>query len=226
MKRKHSRKYIFKYLSTIFSWALFTYLLLIAAFLVYYFITVKIINKDEVSPPISIYTIISGSMVPTIDVYDVVINVKIDSPKDIKEGDIITFISQSSVSKNLTVTHRIKDIQIVNGEYQYTTQGDNNVMEDSAPATFNNVIGKAILRIPQLGRVQTFIASRFGWLVVVILPALYVILKDVVKLVRIGRIQKESNAEKNKIIAKDEKVYDDYPNDDIIDDNERNYDDE
>ena len=226
MKRRHSKKYILKYLSTIFSWALFVYLLLIAVFLVYYFVNIKIINKDEVSQPISIYTIVSGSMIPTIDVYDVVVNVKIDSPKDIKEGDIITFISQSSISKDLTVTHRVKDIQIVNGEYQFTTQGDNNITQDSAPATFDKIIGRAILRIPQLGRVQTFIASKFGWLVVVILPAMYVILKDMVKLVRIKKLQKESEREKNNLIDKDEKAYDDSPNDDIINENERNYDDE
>ena len=217
MKRKYSKNYIFKYLSTICSWTLFIYLVLIASFLLFYFINIKIINKDKISQPISIYTIVSGSMIPTIDVYDVIINVKIDSPEDIKEGDIITFISQSSISENLTVTHRVKDIQVVNGEYQFTTKGDNNIIQDSAPATFDKVIGRAVLRIPQLGRVQTFIASKFGWLVIVILPALYIIFKDIVKLIRISKLQKESNEAKNKAIKNGKKKY----NDDIIDDDER-----
>ena len=221
MKTKYNRKYIFKYLSTICSWTLFIYLVLIAAFLLFYFINIKIINRDKVSQPLSIYTIISGSMIPTIDIYDVVINIKVDNPKDIKEGDIITFISQSSISKNLTVTHRVKDIQVVNGEYQYTTKGDNNPIQDSAPATYDNVIGKAVLRIPQLGRVQAFIASRFGWLVIVILPAVYIIFKDVVKLIRISKLQNVSKKEKEKIIDNDKKDYEDDGNDDIIDDDER-----
>ena len=222
MKKKYSKHYIFKYLSTICSWTLFIYLVLIASFLLFYFINIKIINKDKISQPISIYTIVSGSMIPTIDVYDVIINVKIDSPEDIKEGDIITFISQSSISENLTVTHRVKDIQVVNGEYQFTTKGDNNIIQDSAPATFDKVIGRAVLRIPQLGRVQTFIASKFGWLVIVILPALYIIFKDIVKLIRISKLQKESNEAKNKAIKNGKKKY----NDDIIDDDERKDDDD
>ncbi len=226
MKKKYNRKYIFKYLSTICSWTLFIYLFLIAVFLIFYFVNIKIINKDKISQPISIYTIISGSMIPTIDVYDVVINIKIDKPQDIKEGDIITFISESSISKDLTVTHRVKDIQVVNGEYQYTTKGDNNIVQDSAPATFEKVIGKAVLRLPQLGRIQAFIASKFGWLVIVILPALYIILKDVIKLIRIGKLQKASKLEKEKIIYDDKKDYDEEENDDIIENNERNNDDD
>ena len=205
-KKKYSKNYIFKYLSTICSWTLFIYLLLIAAFLLFYFVNIKILNRNKISQPISIYTIVSGSMIPTIDVYDVVVNVEVESPEDIKIGDIITFISQSSISRDLTVTHRVKDIQVVNGEYQYTTKGDNNITQDSAPATFDHIVGKAIFRIPQLGRVQTFIASKFGWLVIVIIPALYVILKDVVKLIKISSLQEESNNEKKKIMEKDKKV--------------------
>ena len=123
-KKKYSKNYIFKYLSTICSWTLFIYLLLIAAFLLFYFVNIKILNRNKISQPISIYTIVSGSMIPTIDVYDVVVNVEVESPEDIKIGDIITFISQSSISRDLTVTHRVKDIQVVNGEYQYTTKGE------------------------------------------------------------------------------------------------------
>ncbi len=226
MKKRYSKHYIFKYLSTICSWTLFIYLVLIAGFLFFYFINIKIINKDKISQPISIYTIVSGSMIPTIDVYDVIINVKVDSPTDIKEGDIITFISQSSISENLTVTHRVKDIQVVNGEYQFTTKGDNNIIQDSAPATFDKIIGRAVLRIPQLGRVQTFIASKFGWLVIIVLPALYIILKDIIKLVVIIKLQKTSNEEKANAIKNDKKDYDEDDNDDIIDDDERKYDDD
>lgn len=221
MKKKYNYKAILKYLSTIFSWAIFVILLSIAAFLLYYFVTVKIINRDNNNPPLSIYTIVSGSMIPTIDVYDVVINLKVDSPKDIEVGDIITFISEAPTTKGMTITHRVVDIQRVNGEYQFTTKGDNNIPTDSTPVVFEKVIGRAFMRIPQLGRVQAFVATKFGWLIVVILPALYIILKDVAKLIKISRLKKNAEIENNKMREKD----DNYDYDDIIED-ERNEEDE
>lgn len=195
MKKKYDFKYIMKYLSTIFSWALFVILLSIAVFLLYYFVSVKIINKNSTSVPLSIYTIVSESMVPTINKYDVIINIQYDGPKDVEVGDVITFISTSWISAGKTVTHRVVDIQIINGQYYYSTKGDNNPVQDSSAAGYSNVIGKAVIKLPQLGRIQAFVASKFGWLVVVIIPAMYVILKDVAKLIKLKKLQKEADEE-------------------------------
>lgn len=189
--KKLTFKYIINYLSTIFTWALFIILLFCATLLLYYFLDVKIKgSKDEkYIPKFSIYTIVSGSMVPKINKYDIVINFKVDDPKDIQIGDVITFISTSYNSAGMTVTHRVVDIQIIDGQYQYITKGDYNKVEDPSAALYSNVIGKAKVKLPQLGRVQFFVASKFGWLVVVILPALYVIIKDSIKVVKLLKIK-------------------------------------
>lgn len=196
-----------KYLSTIFSWALFVILISIAVFLFYYFVSVKIINKGKSNVPLSIYTIVSTSMVPTINKYDVIINLQYDSPSDVEVGDVITFISTSWISAGKTVTHRVVDIQIINGEYYYTTKGDNNPVQDSSSAGYEKLIGKAVLKLPQLGRVQAFVASKFGWLVVVIIPAMYVIVKDIAKLIKLKNLQKEADAE-NMRQRENDKYYD------------------
>ena len=129
--------------------------------------------------------VISGSMEPTIHVYDVVLNKAVNSPEEIKVGDVITFISTSSISEGLTVTHRVQDIKIVNGEYEYVTKGDYNPTADSSTAKYGNVIGKVAFKIPQLGRVQFFVASKAGWFFVVLLPAMGVIVYDVLKLFKL-----------------------------------------
>ena len=200
-------KSVINYLSTIITWAIFVILVSCAAFLIYYYISIQVYARkgSDYKPPFSIYTIVSPSMTPLIKVYDVIVNVKIDQPSDIHVGDIITFKSSSSMTYGMTITHRIKDIQIVNGEYQYTTQGDNNLSPDTAPALYRNIIGKTVLKLPQLGRIQFFVASRFGWLVVVIIPAVYVITKDILKIIKINKIKKKADLANQGLINSIEK---------------------
>ena len=101
-------------------------------FLVYYLISAKkYANTPGYQPKVSLYTIISGSMEPNIRVYDVVIDVAVSSPEKIKKGDVITFKSSGGISKGLIVTHRVVDIKLVNGKYEYVTKGDWNATIDT-----------------------------------------------------------------------------------------------
>ena len=180
----------------ILSWALFVILLLIAIFLLYYYIANKIyVSKGTgYEPKFSIYTIATGSMVPNINVYDAVINIRVDDPNELKVGDVITFRSTSPLSPNLTITHRIKEItKDENGEVCYVTKGDANNVEDAACAKFDNVIGKVIIRIPGLGHIQRFLASGAGWLLCILIPALVIIARDIMKLTRLSTIKDNAN---------------------------------
>lgn len=177
---------ILNYIGKILSYACIVLLVLIGIFLVYYVISIQKAKKDpNFKPTVSLYTIISGSMEPTIHVYDVVLNQAVNNPEEIKVGDVITFISTSSISEGLTVTHRVQDIKIINGEYEFVTKGDYNPAPDSSTAKYGNVIGRVIFKIPQLGRVQFFVASKIGWFFVVLLPAMGVIIYDVLKLFKL-----------------------------------------
>ena len=180
-----SIKHRFKLLTTILSWTIFVLLILIATILVYYFVTTRIYAKKNVNyrPAFGLYTIISPSMEKTLNIYDVIVNVKVKNPNDIKVGDIITFISTSASSKGMTITHRV--IEITDGENGklYKTKGDNNTSPDPKPATFENVIGKVIFKIPQLGRLQSILTTKMGWLILVVIPAFIIILFDILKLI-------------------------------------------
>lgn len=59
----------------------------------------------------SAYTIVSPSMVPSINVLDVVVTKRVDSPEDLEKGDIITFNSTDYRYSGVTVTHRIQNIE-------------------------------------------------------------------------------------------------------------------
>ena len=105
-------KQIGKSVVMIISWTLFALLILIIGFLVYYLVCTNIYASrgESYEPFFSLYTIVSPSMEPNINVYDVILNVKIKESQDIKVGDVITFISTSNISDGMTVTHRVTSI--------------------------------------------------------------------------------------------------------------------
>ena len=163
-------------------------IIFLGIFFAYYFVSLKAYETNPTVniPRFGLYTIISPSMEPAVKVYDVVVDLNVFNQNDIKKGDVITFISNSNVSKGLTVTHRVVDI-ITNadGSKAYITKGDNNLKADQATVSYKDVLGKVLFKIPQLGRVQFLIADKFGWILVILLPALGVIIYDFIKLFRL-----------------------------------------
>lgn len=177
----------------IISWIVLILLLILAGFLIYYVIMAKEAEKKgaDYKPPMALYTIISPSMVPNINVYDVVFNVKVDDPNELEVGDIITFVSSDSYMKGMIITHRIVDKYVTNEGVQFKTKGDANVEADSSLVLEENVIGKVLFKIPQLGRVQFFLSSKSGWFIAILIPALAVIAYDIFKLFRLLVLKKQ-----------------------------------
>lgn len=193
--KKNPLKKALHYISKMFSTALLIVLIIVGVFLVYYLISAKLVAKNpQYEPKINLYTIVSGSMEPNIRVYDVIIDFKVNKPEDLKIGDVITFKSTSTISKDLIVTHRIIDTKIVNGKVEYVTKGDFNSSADSDTAKFDNIIGKVVLKFPQLGRVQFFLATKMGWFLVVLLPAMCVIIYDIIKLIKLLSLKKNGDS--------------------------------
>ena len=185
---KKTLKQIYKVGSKI----VFGILIVVALFLLYVGISTKLYQSkgDKFKPKFTLYSIVSPSMHPTIKVYDIIIDVRVDKPTDIKKNDIITFLSTSSYSQGLTVTHRVTDVIIdENGKYQYQTQGDNNMSPDAAYAPYENVLGKVVFKVPKFGLVQDFLTNKHGWILVVIIPTLIIIIKDILKLVKLAKVQ-------------------------------------
>ncbi len=178
---------LFKFILGVLSYALFIWLLLIGITLLVYVLDIKIraAKGDTSSPTFNAYVVLTGSMLPAIEVYDVVITKKVD-PATLNEGDVITFASADSRFMNTIITHRIikKNYDKENNTYSFQTQGDNNNVADSALVPQNNIYGKVILKIPKLGYLQEFLATDGGWIIVILIPCLVVISYDIVKLAK------------------------------------------
>ncbi len=193
MNEGKNKNWVIKYISKVFSWFLITILVLVASFLVYYVVATNIYASkgEQFKPKFSLYTIISPSMVPNINVYDVIFNVRVDNLSKLKEGDVITFISSGNLNEGMTVTHRIVDIIETDEGLKFKTKGDNNLVPDSALVEPGNVLGKTLFKIPQLGRVQSLLATKGGWLFLVLLPALGIIIYDIIKIIKLTTVKKK-----------------------------------
>ena len=196
-----------KTISTIISWTIFTLLVLCVIFLSYCFISTQIYATmgEKYEPKISLYTIVSPSMTPNINVYDVIVNLKVNKPEDIKINDVITFISTNPETEGMTITHRvISIIKDTEGNYSYQTKGDFALVEDTGTVSFNHIIGKVAFRIPKLGRVQFFLAEKMHWLLVILIPALYIIVRGILQRLTKGKEFKQYHlfkiGTKNKIL--------------------------
>lgn len=187
MKSKNKKGTLYL-ITKIISWCVMAVLCIIGALLITYIAVNKIALAKGQKQPLGLYTIISPSMTPNIQVYDVVFVVRKD-PKDIEIGDILSYYSTNSYFGSTPITHRVVEkFNTANG-YTFRTKGDANPVPDSEIIDEAHVIGVTKMVIPKLGRVQFFLASKFGWFTLILIPAVGVIIYDILKLFKLIKIK-------------------------------------
>lgn len=107
-----------------------------------------------------VFTVLSGSMEPTYQTGSLIYVKDVDH-RDLKEGDVITFM----LSEDTVATHRI--VGIVPDEndpsvIRYRTKGDANDAEDGSLVHYKNVLGKPVFTIPKMGYVANYIQNPPG----------------------------------------------------------------
>lgn len=119
----------------------------------------------------------SGSMEPAIHTGSVVIA----KPFDIYHvNDIITFGNKTT--NQTPTTHRIVEVKNNNGNISYISKGDANNAVDRKEVLQRNVIGKVLFSVPYLGYAIDFVKKPLGFILVIIIPALFVIGDEVKKI--------------------------------------------
>ena len=125
------------------------------------------------SPAYGLYIVRSESMKPAINMGDLVITGPPGA--DINPGDIVTY----AFGKKL-ITHRVLSID---GD-TLITKGDASEDPDPRPIQISQVTGSYLFKIPYAGYPASFVRTRQGWFLVIILPAMVLltfIVKDIIK---------------------------------------------
>lgn len=98
----------------------------------------------------------SGSMTGSINKGDAVIFESYDN-QNIFEGDVIIFKRDS-----LKVVHRVIDVKVVNGQYQYYTKGDANQNIDDSYVSKKDIVGISKFKIIYIGYPTIWLKDIFS----------------------------------------------------------------
>ena len=133
--------------------------------------------------------------------------VKEVDPSTLKEGDIITFMSQDTDSFGETITHKIRKLTIdAEGNSGFVTYGTTTDTDDETIVTYPYVLGKYQSHISGLGTFFNFLKTTPGYFVCIFTPFMLIILYEGLKFFNLFRRYKkeqmeEMQAEKEKIEA-------------------------
>lgn len=118
----------------------------------------------------SVYRVSSGSMVPALEVGDIILCRECD-PMELEEGDIITYNGTSGQFAGKKVTHRVVTAPYRDendGEYYLLTKGDDNPVEDTR-ITVSQVTGKYLHKLAWLKNIYNFFLTPWGLLTIIAL---------------------------------------------------------
>ena len=119
------------------------------------------------------YVVSSGSMIPTLEVYDVIV-VEGNTPfQDVKKGDIIVFYSPAKyeLGEERVIVHRVDSI-ISEEPRTLQTKGDANprsMKNVDYPITEKIYLGKVEYIIPQVGYITQILQPPINYIIIAII---------------------------------------------------------
>lgn len=154
------------------------------------------------------YIVLSDSMSKTdFDAGDLVLVKEVKDYSALKEGDIISYISQNTENYGEVVTHKIRRITTdVNGEPGFITYGTTTDTDDETVVTYPYILGKYTNHIPKVGMFFQFLKTPQGYFVCIFIPFMLLILYQGLNCIKLFRRYKkeqfeEMEAERTKIAA-------------------------
>ena len=203
VKKPINYKKIFEVTKTVLVWVVVAFAVLMMIFTL---VSVNMFDQNERNIfGYKFFVVRSDSMAATdFKAGDIVISKVVDTTT-LKEGDIITFISENPDNYGETVTHKIRDVTTDQyGSVAFVTYGTTTGEDDEALATY--VVGKYVGKLAGLGAFFLFLKTTPGYIICILVPFLLLILSQGINTIRLFRTYKkeqmdEMNAEKAKIEA-------------------------
>lgn len=201
-------KKAFSILKTTLVWLV---VLLAVSMMIFTVISVTTFNRNDRSLfGYKMYIVNSDSMAATDFKAGALILVKEVDPSTLKEGDIITFMSQDANSFGETVTHKIRRLTTdAEGNPAFVTYGTTTGTDDETVVTYPYVLGQYQKQIPGLGTFFNFLKTTPGYFVCIFTPFMLIIIYEAVKFFNLFRKYKQEQmeqmqAERDKIQAEKE----------------------
>ena len=180
--------------------------LLAVSMMIFTVISVTTFNRNDRNLfGYKMYIVNSDSMAATdFNAGDLILVTEVD-PSTLKEGDIITFMSQDVNSFGETITHKIRKVTVdAEGNPGFITYGTTTNTDDATIVTYPYILGQYKSRIPAIGTFFNFLKTTPGYFVCIFTPFMLIILYEGVRFFNLFRRYKseqmeEMQTERNKI---------------------------
>lgn len=133
---------------------------------------------------IRIFSIQTESMYPTLLPGDLIFDVGVKEPADLRQDDIITYWTVINGERVLN-THRIHEIYDGGGYLIFATKGDNNTTADPLTVHESEIVGKYAFRVAGLGKVFDYLQTSTGFLIVIVIPVFLFFLFHLIQFFRV-----------------------------------------
>ena len=125
------------------------------------------------------YVVSSGSMIPTLEIYDVIVVEGNTSFEDVKKGDIIVFYSPAKydLGEERVIVHRVESI-ISEDPKTIQTRGDANprsMKNVDYPITEKIYLGKVEYIIPQVGYITQVLQPPINYIIIAIIIGVMIV---------------------------------------------------
>lgn len=186
-----------KALNIIKTTAVWLVVALAVSMMIFTVISVTTFNRnDRALFGYKMYIVNSDSMAKTdFNAGDLIFAKEVD-PSTLKEGDIITYMSQNTASFGETVTHKIRKVTTdAEGNAGFITYGTTTGKDDETIVTYPYVLGKYQGKIAGLGTFFNFLKTPPGYFVCIFTPFMLIIVYEGVKFFNLFRRYKKEQLE-------------------------------
>lgn len=129
----------------------------------------------------SLYTVITESMVPRYNVFDMIVTKRVNV-NDIKVGDDVVYLGKRDDFAGKIVTHEVIDIEYIDGNIYFHTKGINNDIEDPLVSS-DQIMGRVCFKSYILSFVSRVVNNIYGFYFVIFVPFAILLVMEIIDIV-------------------------------------------
>lgn len=166
----------------------------------------RISNNKVTLGGISMYTVVSESMKPKYEIYDMIIAKKVDS-STIKIGDDVVYKGEKSTLKDKIVTHQVIKKEYKNGKYIFQTKGINNDIADPEIED-RQILAVVVSKSNILSMISHIVNNSYGFYFIIFVPFIVLLFFEIldIKKEKMALKEEKNKNKKEEINKKEEKA--------------------
>lgn len=138
----------------------------------------RISNNKVTIGGYGIYTIVTESMVPKYNVYDMIIVKKTDF-SNVNVGDDVVYMGEKSDFAGKIVTHQVVSKEVINGITYFHTKGIANDLEDPLVSQ-KQIIGTVKFKSNILSFISSVVNNPYGFYFVIFVPFAILLVMEII----------------------------------------------